>query len=152
MNIKQLFADDDAVSPVIGVILMVAITVILAAVIGAFVLDIGGNQEAAPQANFDWEFENTAGGTNNLKVLVTHGGGGSVNADQLSLGENLGSGGASCNLHSGTLSAGDTVVDSSGSGSKCNIQGSVNQGDALQIIWTSSDGGSTQIISEEEAP
>ncbi|MDX1747991.1 MAG: type IV pilin N-terminal domain-containing protein, partial [Halobacteriales archaeon] len=43
MNIKQLFTDDDAVSPVIGVILMVAITVILAAVIGAFVLGIGDN-------------------------------------------------------------------------------------------------------------
>jgi flagellin-like protein len=33
MNIKELFTDDSAVSPVIGVILMVAITVILAAVI-----------------------------------------------------------------------------------------------------------------------
>ncbi|TVT94321.1 archaellin/type IV pilin N-terminal domain-containing protein, partial [Haloferax volcanii] len=31
MNFKQLLAEDDAVSPVIGVILMVAITVILAA-------------------------------------------------------------------------------------------------------------------------
>ncbi|MFC7166632.1 type IV pilin N-terminal domain-containing protein [Halospeciosus flavus] len=35
--------DDRGVSPVIGVILMVAITVILAAVIGAFVLDLGSN-------------------------------------------------------------------------------------------------------------
>ena len=33
--------NEDAVSPVIGVILMVAITVILAAVIAAFVLDTG---------------------------------------------------------------------------------------------------------------
>ncbi|WP_338071862.1 type IV pilin N-terminal domain-containing protein [Halorutilus salinus] len=33
--------DDSAVSPVIGVILMVAITVILAAVIGTFVLGLG---------------------------------------------------------------------------------------------------------------
>jgi len=36
--------EDRAVSPVIGVILMVAITVILAAVIAAFVLDIGPGQ------------------------------------------------------------------------------------------------------------
>jgi len=36
--------DERAVSPVIGVILMVAITVILAAVIAAFVLDIGPGQ------------------------------------------------------------------------------------------------------------
>ncbi|WP_115862886.1 type IV pilin [Halorussus litoreus] len=43
MKLKELFTDDDAVSPVIGVILMVAITVILAAVIGTFVLDLGQN-------------------------------------------------------------------------------------------------------------
>jgi archaeal type IV pilus assembly protein PilA len=35
--------DDDAVSPVIGVILMVAITVILAAVIAAFVFNMTGD-------------------------------------------------------------------------------------------------------------
>ena len=47
--------DDRAVSPVIGVILMVAITVILAAVIGSFVLNIGGTQETAPQASVSIE-------------------------------------------------------------------------------------------------
>lgn len=42
MNLKSAFQNDDrAVSPVIGVILMVAITVILAAVIGTFVLGLG---------------------------------------------------------------------------------------------------------------
>jgi flagellin-like protein len=46
-----------AVSPVIGVILMVAITVILAAVIGAFVLEIGDQQETAPNTSFDSEQE-----------------------------------------------------------------------------------------------
>ena len=34
---------EDAVSPVIGVILMVAVTVILAAVIAAFVFGMGSN-------------------------------------------------------------------------------------------------------------
>lgn len=43
---KMFKTDDDrAVSPVIGVILMVAITVILAAVIAAFVLGIGPGDE-----------------------------------------------------------------------------------------------------------
>ena len=42
MNLKSAFQDSErAVSPVIGVILMVAITVILAAVIGTFVLGLG---------------------------------------------------------------------------------------------------------------
>ncbi|MDW7728226.1 MAG: type IV pilin N-terminal domain-containing protein [Candidatus Methanoperedens sp.] len=43
--------NEEAVSPVIGVILMVAITVILAAVIAAFVFGIGGSQEKAPTAS-----------------------------------------------------------------------------------------------------
>jgi flagellin-like protein len=51
---KRVFGDR-AVSPVIGVILMVAITVILAAVIGAFVLEIGDQQETAPNTSFDTE-------------------------------------------------------------------------------------------------
>jgi len=42
--------EERAVSPVIGVILMVAITVILAAVIAAFVLDMGSGQSANAQA------------------------------------------------------------------------------------------------------
>ena len=37
---------------VIGVVLMVAVVVILAAVIGAFVLGLGGNQNQAPQTSF----------------------------------------------------------------------------------------------------
>ncbi len=40
MNFRE---NEDAVSPVIGVILMVAITVILAAVIAAFVFGMAGN-------------------------------------------------------------------------------------------------------------
>lgn len=40
-KIKSMLNDDRGVSPVIGVILMVAITVILAAVIGTFVLGLG---------------------------------------------------------------------------------------------------------------
>ena len=42
--------DDSAVSPVIGVILMVAITVILAAVIGTFVLGLGDQVQETPTA------------------------------------------------------------------------------------------------------
>jgi len=55
MNLKALLADDDAVSPVIGVILMVAITVILAAVIGTFVLGLGDSvsQNAQVGVTFD---------------------------------------------------------------------------------------------------
>ncbi|MDY6964879.1 MAG: type IV pilin N-terminal domain-containing protein [Halobacteriota archaeon] len=45
MVANQFVKDEEAVSPVIGVILMVAITVILAAVIGAFVFGMGTSVE-----------------------------------------------------------------------------------------------------------
>ena len=67
---------DRAVSPVIGVILMVAITVILAAVIGTFVLDLGqsaGNR--APSASLAVEAD---AGSDHLNV--SHMGGDSLDA------------------------------------------------------------------------
>ena len=67
---KKLVGSEDerAVSPVIGVILMVAITVILAAVIAAFVLDIGpGDATISAAADVSVEddeaaYEITSGG------------------------------------------------------------------------------------------
>lgn len=52
MNFKKLFDNNYAVSPVIGVILMVAITVILAAAIGSSVFG-QGPEKSAPQANIE---------------------------------------------------------------------------------------------------
>jgi flagellin-like protein len=89
MKITDLFQDDDAVSPVIGVILMVAITVILAAVIGAFVLDIGGSQEKVPQASWDFSqdtstFYDGTGDSSDLKhIKLTHEGGDTISASNL---------------------------------------------------------------------
>jgi len=77
MEFKQLFGDDRAVSPVIGVILMVAITVILAAVIGTFVLGLGDQvQNTTPQASFNFESSNMDGthdsGSADDQVTITH--------------------------------------------------------------------------------
>jgi flagellin-like protein len=52
MDLKKIFNDNKAVSPVIGVVLMVAITVILAAAIGSSVFGQGPS-ESAPQANIN---------------------------------------------------------------------------------------------------
>ncbi|MGB1586959.1 MAG: type IV pilin [Thermoplasmatota archaeon] len=50
--------NEEAVSPVIGVILMVAITVVLAAVVFVLVSDLGGDSESAPSLSFQ---KDTAG-------------------------------------------------------------------------------------------
>ncbi|NLV28380.1 MAG: type IV pilin [Methanomicrobiales archaeon] len=64
-----MFKRDDAVSPVIGVILMVAITVILAAVIAAFVFGMAGNVQKTKNVAFVSELrgETTA-------LVTNHGG------------------------------------------------------------------------------
>jgi flagellin-like protein len=88
MKLKQLFTDDDAVSPVIGVILMVAITVILAAVIATFVIGLGdsaGNN--APSASFNIEYtEDSSAGVvsgDDGYVEIAHQSGTSIPAQEL---------------------------------------------------------------------
>ena len=62
MNLKSAFRNNErAVSPVIGVILMVAITVILAAVIGTFVLGLGDSLgDNQPNAQLEISADETA--------------------------------------------------------------------------------------------
>jgi len=92
MQLRTLFDDDSAVSPVIGVILMVAITVILAAVIATFVLGLGDQvSDTAPQASFDFDYTSGGSGSDfggsgsDGNVTVTHTGGASIQADRLGL-------------------------------------------------------------------
>jgi len=73
--------DEQAVSPVIGVILMVAITVILAAVIATFVLGLGEQIDQPPQASFSFDFTETDESDGTL--TVTHDGGDSIQASEL---------------------------------------------------------------------
>ena len=86
-QLKAILDDDRGVSPVIGVILMVAITVILAAVIGAFVLNLGGDLEQAPQAQLSVEVNDAANG-----VILTHNGGDALNVDDLRIAGDLSTG------------------------------------------------------------
>ncbi|MWG32942.1 type IV pilin [Halomarina oriensis] len=83
-------ADDRAVSPVIGVILMVAITVILAAVIASLTLGLGDSAQTAPTAKFDFEQETVSydDGSNSydLKtVSISHQSGASIDEGRLKL-------------------------------------------------------------------
>ena len=66
-----MFKKDDAVSPVIGVILMVAITVILAAVIAAFVFGMTGSVSTTKNVAFVAELTGPDG---TAVVITNHGG------------------------------------------------------------------------------
>jgi flagellin-like protein len=141
MQVKQLLTDDRAVSPVIGVILMVAITVILAAVIGTFVLGLGQNVQSTPQASFTFDFNDSV-----TEVDVTHNGG-----DRLEVGDNTGSveitngsnseiwiGGGSGN---NTISAGDTYPNYG-----------YSPGDTVRVVWQDANNESSATLGSQEAP
>ncbi|MFB6142935.1 MAG: type IV pilin [Halorientalis sp.] len=92
MQVRQLLNDDDAVSPVIGVILMVAITVILAAVIASFVLGLGSTQSVTPTVSFGTNFAGNGNGAGDL--TITHESGDTVLASEIYIrGSNGSSGG-----------------------------------------------------------
>ncbi|WP_181692455.1 type IV pilin [Natronomonas sp. LN261] len=123
MKLRQLFdgsEDERGVSPVIGVILMVAITVILAAVIGTFVLGLGDQTSSAPQASFTCESGD----------LVHNGG------DELTDSELVVNGGSN-SVESGNspYTAGSTIVTSFV--------------DANTLVWEDPNSDDTQILRDE---
>jgi flagellin-like protein len=141
MELKNIFTDEDAVSPVIGVILMVAITVILAAVIGTFVLGLGDQvQNNAPQATFSFDYTE---GTNSYEVEATHDGGDTFNSENTqSLVLNTdGDSPAFATTTDGGVSAGDSVTANGVSG-----------GSEVRIIWTSANGGNTATVASGTVP
>ena len=143
MNVKELFTDDDAVSPVIGVILMVAITVILAAVIGAFVLNIGGSQESAPQATID--FTNTSNG-----VKMVHQSGDPLSTSAVTV--KLNGTGVDWNTTQNwdEMSAGDITWVTNytiSNGELSNVSyGGIGPGNDIQFVWQSPSSDKTSVI------
>jgi len=137
MNPKQLFTDDDAVSPVIGVILMVAITVILAAVIATFVLGLGDQvSDSSPQASFSFDYDGSS------DLTITHDGGQGIDSSNLYIrGADSGNG----------VWSGDT-----GSNSKVkagnSAEVSVTDTDTVRVIWESSDGSDSSTLATWNGP
>jgi flagellin-like protein len=137
MKLNELFADDDAVSPVIGVILMVAITVILAAVIGTFVLGLGSEVQETPQAQFTFEQGSAASG--NDPVTITHSGGDPIDPTNMQV---SGAGGVSPDCSS--TGDWDGLNDESqiNAGSSCEVTPSSSSG-TIRITWQSDDGSTS---------
>ncbi|AWB26747.1 type IV pilin [Halococcoides cellulosivorans] len=80
-SFNAIGADDDAVSPVIGVILMIAITVILAAVLATFALGMGDRLgEPTPKVSFTTEYDADAD-----TLTITHASGSPIPEDELTI-------------------------------------------------------------------
>jgi len=140
MRLKQLLNDDDAVSPVIGVILMVAITVILAAVIATFVLGLGDSvSNNAPQATFEFNpSDNTITMTGGdeitaSKITATVDGTDYATSGPNNYGLEVGS--------SSTITAGTVIYD----GDSNNNAETFSKDTTIRITWDSGEGSSATI-------
>jgi flagellin-like protein len=166
-----LFDDDRGVSPVIGVILMVAITVILAAVIAAFVLGLGDTNASAPNVTFEFEYNESSG-----NVTVAHDGGDSFDPARVELQiDNVDSistialdgttGSANITEDSSGLSnpvqAGDSIKVALSDGTPFGDSGNNGAGPSdasdttdfeLSVIFTSEDGGTSSEIGSTSGP
>lgn len=149
MKLNLLLKDEDAVSPVIGVILMVAITVILAAVIGTFVLGLGDNlQQTSPTASIS--FDATAG--NDQSIDVIHDGGDSLDASTISIviednsgdsdGTTLSSAGSTWAEGDSKIVAGEIVTVTTTDGN------AFDSDDKIKVIWTSESGETSSVLRE----
>ncbi|MFB6068761.1 MAG: type IV pilin [Halobacterium sp.] len=154
MNFRQLFTDDRAVSPVIGVILMVAITVILAAVIGTFVLGLGQQvQQTTPQASFTFDYTSTGNGN----VTVVHEGGATFsteNTANLSV-QYSGNAGDASKKWPLSVSAGDSfkvgTISGTPTSTELDVAGAMQSGDTIRVIWQGS-GDQTATVGKYTIP
>jgi len=150
MQRNRLLTDDDAVSPVIGVILMVAVVVILAAVTASFALSFAdGGGSSAPQVSLDSDYNE-----DDNVVTLTVEGGDTFDAENVEFEGDL-------------APQTDASVDEGGddwtASSDFNDGDSVSAGDSIEVgvsgpdytvelVWQGDDGGESSIIRTLEGP
>ncbi|PSP69506.1 type IV pilin [Halobacteriales archaeon QH_6_68_27] len=149
MELKRLLTDDDAVSPVIGVILMVAITVILAAVIATFVLGLGDQvSNTAPQASFSFDWDGQAGAGSAETLTVRHSGGDSIQANRLYLRGDADNGDDTGKTWGNYGSPSDTSRVSAGNRATIDV-GSAAE---IDIVWESTSGQDSATLGNWAGP
>ncbi|TQQ81797.1 type IV pilin [Halonotius roseus] len=142
-------SDDRGVSPVIGVILMVALTVILATVLGTVVLDFAsGVSEQPPQAAFDYEFDSA-----DDNVTITHVSGDRIDSEtiRITIGGDKAVSGTNSDFQ------GTDWEDSIRAGGGIEIgdhdvNGDISTGDTVRIIWENPSSSSANTIDSREWP
>ncbi len=149
MNLEETLrtmADDErAISPVIGVILMISLAVIVASMVGGFTLGMGDNiQQQPPDAGFTFDYNANAG-----TITVTHDGGQPFTEDntQSLIVRQTGSTTASVVWVDGStgsfpVTAGDQIAPSF----------TLVSGDEIRVVWLSADGSSTDTLDRFRIP
>lgn len=153
MELKGFFADD-AMSSVIAVILLVAITIILASLTAVYVLDVPLPGDDSPQARVDvtQANESVSGmgwGSNETEVVtVEHVGGDSLDESTINItvndfqAYNDSAGTQEIWTGSGEISSSDTARVVGYDGGNQALQ----EGDEIEIVWTSDDEDNSAVL------
>jgi len=164
MKLQELFTDDSAVSPVIGVILMVAITVLLAATAASFFLGISeDSQTETPTVavSFNYDVENESSGIRDDSLTIVHSGGDSVQAENVDIsvrdavtGSNVVNDRRTWNEWGSGSDVSEIVAGSAVRIDRSKFGGtglSLDQAKA-QVVWDDPSSSQTFILAEWEAP
>lgn len=146
------FGDDErGAAPVIGVILMVSIAVILAAVVGGYVLNEGDQiPDNVPQASFSYDYDDTE------NVTITHTSGDSIDNGTIEIlidgEEAYPDPAASTSID--TVAGWDGTIESSDSVELYNASGDAiaDGGETVRIVWNDPDEGTSTTIGQSEWP
>lgn len=177
MGILGFLRSDDAVSPVVGSILMVAIVVVLAAVLGVVTMGVQ-TPDQRPQLAFEFEFTDHDASREDVLSIV-HAGGDTIEVGPG--GENQHSNHDPRNIY--IASTHGFEDDTTGSGFECDVEyrcpfdfdddftvagdtmtageefgiwaeepGTPFEAATVRIVWKSPEGGESQVISTWEGP
>jgi len=141
MDTTRFIGDEEAVTPVIGIILVVAITVVLAAVIGQFVIDTGNERTSTqPQVSFEFTYDETGPTLN-----ATHGSGNPIenpNSRLTAKGDESPSISDITGDGDGELNSGDTV--------EISLNNKFSDGDTVEITYADPDTDTTSVVARYE--
>jgi archaeal type IV pilus assembly protein PilA len=85
MTIQKMKKNEHAVSPVVGVMLMLVVTIIIAAVVSAFAGGLAVGKEKAPQASLETHIKLTGGMSAGPSMIIKHMGGDPINTKDIKL-------------------------------------------------------------------
>lgn len=127
--LEKIRTDERAVSPVLGVALLIAMTVILAGVVGYVALGVDANSADAPQANLELTYD----GSN---VDLSHEGGAHIDTANLDVKVDGSSEGYSWT--NANLTSGDVEQDIA----------TVSSGAEVSVVWNDPDSDRTVLLAE----
>ncbi|MFP4590919.1 MAG: type IV pilin [Halobacteriales archaeon] len=138
MSITSLSHSDRGVSPVLGVVLLVGITVLLSAAIAGVVLGLGAGPELPPQV--DWSFAYDGEGN----LTVRHDGGEAIDAAAVEVvGDPVVDPGPLSARFNGTVRAGDEAV--------IDVDPDAGDDPTVVLVWDGSD-GTGHVLAEFSLP